>query len=221
MKKLLALALVVLMAALTIAPISAAEMVNTEFENAFGKLPSEYEDGETIALGSLWADGKTNARHATADKFDYIFLKNDGKGDFVIEFEAEEDGIYYFAFRLMGWTKSVLRATDVIIDGGERCRIAYDYAEADQYKDHYFYGVAAELEAGKHTVALSLTEDFDDKNVKTVYMTDMYYYSEPIPEAPAEDAPAATAPATFDAVTLAAAVLALSAAGVAVSKKRK
>ncbi len=228
MKKFLALAIVIIMAVMMVVPCSAeVEMNVAEFENAFDKLPAKYDDATKVALGTLWKDGATNARHGASDKFDYIYLKEDGKGDFVVEIELEEDGIYSFAVGIMGWKKSVLRSTDVIIDDGPRCYMGYDYVDADQHKNHYFYGVEAVLDAGKHTVTFSLAEDFDDSAVKSLYITDLYYVWEPLPEveeAPVvEEAPAAaeTATSTFDASIFALAALVVSGAGVVVSKKRK
>ena len=125
---------------------------------------------------------------------------------------------------IMAWKKSVLRSTDVIIDDAKACYMGYDYVDSDQHKDHYFYGISAILEKGEHTLTLSLSDDFDDKNVKSLYITDFFYVAEEIPEAPAKEAApaaAAKAPATFDALTAVAVVMAVSGAGVVVSKKRK
>lgn len=223
MKKLLALAVGVMMAILMIVPVSAeVKMYNDKFKNQFG-LPSGFENAEKIAFSASWKDGATNARHATSEGFDYIFLKEDGKGDYTVEFEVDKDGIYTFAVRVMGWSKSVLRSTDFIIDDGPRCYMAYDYADDDKKKEQYFYGVQAMLKAGKHTATLSLSEDFDDSKVKSLYITDFLYTWEEIPEIVGDKAPAAAAKsaATFDASILAAAALVVSGAGVVVSKKRK
>ena len=224
MKKFLSLALVLLLAVLMVVPSFAAlELENDKFENSF-TLPSKYKDATHIKFVDFFEEGKTNARKGSSDKFNYVYLKEDGKGDFTVKFTVDETALYDFGISVMGWKKSVLRSTDVIIDDAKACYMGYDYVDSDQQKDHYFYGISAILEKGEHTLTLSLSDDFDDKNVKSLYITDFFYIAEEIPEAPAKaDDPAAStkAPATFDALAAAAVVMAVSGAGVVVSKKRK
>jgi len=239
MKKLIATALVLLLALTLVSPVFAeVEMITDTVENAFDdKLPATYKDAKKVALGPAWSDGATNARHGNAsgngNSFDYIYLKNDGKGNFVVTFKVDEEAIYDFGFSAMAWKKSVLRTTNVSIDDGPAVRLAYDYVDEDQYKNHYFYGMQAILSAGEHKMVFSLTDDFDDTNVKTLYLYEFFYVSEPIPEVVEEEettaAPAAaeapkttpTAAKTADVFVIAIAALAASTAGVVVSKKRK
>jgi len=224
MKKFLSLALVLLLAVLMVVPSFAAlEMEDDKFENSF-TLPAKYKDAKHIKFVDHFTEGATNARKGSSNNYNYVYLKEDGKGDFTVKFTVDETALYDFGLTLMGWNKSVLRTTDVIIDDGPACYMGYDYAAEDQHKDFFFYGISAILEKGEHTLTLSLADDFDDKNVKSLYIVDFFYVAEEIPEAPAKEAaPAAAtkAPATFDAIAIAAVVMAVSGAGVAVSKKRK
>ncbi len=119
----------------------------------------------------------------------------------------------------------MLRATNVSIDDGPSLRIEYDYEDADQYHNHYAYGLSAILDAGEHTMTFTLPDDFDDTNVKTLYFDSFFYVSEPLP---AEDAPvdvaedgAASAPQTADPIIITVAVAAVSGACAVVFKKRK
>ncbi len=54
---------------------------------------------------------------------------------------------------LMVWSKSVNRTTNVKIDDSEWLRIEYDYADDDQFSEHYWTGPQIELTAGEHTPA--------------------------------------------------------------------
>ena len=229
MKKTLSILLALALAILLAFPAFAVEMVNESFEYAFDTLPAKYDDATYISLGELWVDGATNANHNTGggngNEFDYIFLKDNGKGDFVVTFSVDEKAVYDFGFLMMGWAKSVLRATNVSIDDGPSLRIEYDYEDADQYHNHYAYGLSAILDAGEHTMTFTLPDDFDDTNVKTLYFDSFFYVSEPLP---AEDAPAetvedgaATAPQTADPIIITVAVAAVSGACAVVFKKRK
>jgi hypothetical protein len=224
MKKFLALALVVVLAFCSVLPAFAAEK---KMSNQFDKLPSNFKNPTTIKLSTLWKDGTTNAMQQTQPGFDYIYLKNLGKGNFVVEFEVKEAGIYEFGFMLMGWSKSVPRTTNVQIDGkGDTYRMEYDYADADKLKKHYFYGIKQELSAGKHKMELSLTADFDNSKVKSLYIQDFFY--EKTGDIPAATTAATTkapatkpaSPATFDAGIILAVVTAAAGAGVVVSKKK-
>jgi hypothetical protein len=163
----------------------------------------------------------------TQPGFDYIYLKNLGKGNFVVEFEVKEAGIYEFGFMLMGWSKSVPRTTNVQIDGkGDTYRMEYDYADADKLKKHYFYGIKQELSAGKHKMELSLTADFDNSKVKSLYIQDFFYEKTgniPAATTAATQKPTVkpTAPATFDAGIIAVVCAGMSLAGAVVCRKKK
>ena len=216
MKKFLAI-LTALTLALTFAiPTFAAD----ELANVFDKLPDKYSGATVVTLIDQWSDGATNARSGKMENYSYVFLKNDGKGDFVVKFTVDKEAVYDFGFTLMGWTKSVLRATDVSVDGGTKYRIAYDYAESDQYRDHYFYGLKETLKPGEHTMTFSLTSDFDDSTVKTPYFINFFYVSEDLPAAAADTVD--TAPKTADTLSVALLALVVSGLGVtAVIRKKK
>ncbi len=225
MKKFLALALVAVLAFCSVLPAFAAEK---KLSNQFDKLPSNFKNPTTIQLSKVWKDGASNAMHNTREGFDYIYLKNKGLGNFVVEFEVKEAGIYEFGFMLMGYKKGVPRTTNVQIDGkGDVYRMEFDYADANDLKKHYFYGIKQELSAGKHTVVFSLTSDFDDSKVKSLYIQDFFYEKTGnIPAATTaatQKAPATSGSAaqTFDAGIVLAVVAAAAGAGVVVSRKRK
>ncbi|MDD4773142.1 MAG: hypothetical protein PHZ09_05995 [Eubacteriales bacterium] len=238
MKKVLVVALTAMLVCAMTLPLSALELYSNEISNVFDDLPSQYANAVVIPFGDHWTDGATNARHGNVsgqiNDFDYVYLKADDLGDFSVTFNAEKDGLYEFGFTLMGWTKSVLRTTNVKIDDSELVYIAYDYTEENQYHNHYWYGISAILSAGEHTITLSLADDFDDTNVKSLYFANFFYIHTDLPAEPEEtapevvepvveaDTPAPTqAPQTFDiALTgLAAAVTALS--GIVIFKKKK
>ncbi len=219
MKKFLALTLVVLLAFCSVLPMFAAEKT---MSNAFDKLPANFKNPTSIKLAALWKDGATNAMHNTRGDFDYIYLKNKGLGNFVVEFEVKEAGIYEFGFMLMGYKKGVPRTTNVQIDKGDVYRMEYDYTDADDNKKHYFYGIKQELSAGKHTMTLSLTSDFDDSKVKSLYIQDFFY--EKTGDIKAETTKTEvvpSSPATFDAGVLAVVCAGVSLAGAVVCRKKK
>lgn len=242
MKRTLLCVLSVLIALTLALPASALTWTSDVISNAFDELPAEYANATDVALADFWVEGATNARSGEAigqlNDFRYVYLKADGLGDFTVPFTVAEDGVYLFAFRIMGWTASVLRSTNVKIDDSSNVYIAYDYTEENQYHNHYWYGISAELTAGEHTMTLSLADDFDDSNVKSLYFADfLYVYSTPIPEAaaPETEAPAAeteapaaeteaatpAAPQTADLAAASAAAFAAAAVVIiAVSKKR-
>ncbi|MBE6560247.1 MAG: hypothetical protein E7662_03910 [Ruminococcaceae bacterium] len=223
MKKFLALTLVVLLAFCSVMPMFAAEK---KLSNQFDTLPAAFKNPTTIQLSKVWKDGASNAMHNTREGFDYIYLKDQKKGDFVVEFEVKEAGIYEFGFMLMGYKKGVPRTTNVQIDGkGDVYRMEYDYADANDLKKHYFYGIKQELTAGKHTVVFSLTADFDNSKVKSLYIQDFFYEKTGDIQKPAAttNAKPATpsAPATFDAGILAVVCAGVSLAGAVVCRKKK
>lgn len=240
MKKVLALTVTVIIMTAMMLPSSALEFYTKTINNVFDELPPQYANAEVIPFGDYWTEGTTNARHGSVtgqlNDFDYIYLKADGLGDFTVSFTVSEKGLYDFGFTLMGWAKSVLRTTNVRIDDSEPVYIAYDYADENQYHNHYWYGISAILEAGEHTVTLSLADDFDDTNVKSLYFANFFYIKtelpteeteEPVTEAAApveqNTAPAETvsAPQTADIIVTGCIAAAAAVSGIMVSKKKK
>ena len=106
MKKIIATALVLLLALSLVLPVFAeVDMITDTVQSAFDdKLPATYKDAKKVAVGPAWSDGASNARHGNAsgngNSFDYIYLKNDGKGNFVVKFTVDEEAIYDFGFSL-------------------------------------------------------------------------------------------------------------------------
>ena len=227
MKKITAILLTALLLCGLMLPVSALEWIDNEVVDAFSEEPDWYKDATVVEFEDQWTDGTTNANKNNQGDRHYVFLKDNGKGDFILTFKVDKDGIYNFGFELMGWKKSVLRTTNVKIDDADWVRIAYDYEDTPENVDHFWSGLSAALTAGEHTIALSLTEDFDNSNVKSLYFDNFFYsYAGPIAaETEAEtvaevaDAPAA-APQTFDMGIIAAIAAVTAAAGYAVSKKR-
>lgn len=195
-----------------VTPVFALELYSDKIQSQFDNPPDEYANATYVALADSWVEGKTNARHSTADSdygsYDYIYLKADGLGNYTVKFTVAEDGFYKFGFKIMGWTASVLRSTNVYIDDSKNVYIAYDYVEEDQFKPQYWTGISAVLTAGEHSVTLSLADDFDDSSVKSLYFESFFYVKEDLPtaeETPAEASPseaasaeAAPAEATLD-----------------------
>ncbi len=227
MKKLTALFMTALLLCTMMVPVSALEWIDNEVVDAFSEEPDWYGDAKIIEFEDHWTDGATNANKNNQGDRHYIFLKQKNLGDFTMTFTVDKDGIYNFGFELMGWKKSVLRTTNVKIDDAEWVRIGYDYEDTTENVDHFWSGLSAELKAGEHTVTLSLTSDFDDSTVKSLYFDNFFYaYEGPAAvETEAEtvaevvEAPAA-APQTFDMGVIAAIAAVVSAAGYALSKKR-
>jgi len=228
MKKVTAFLLTAMLFCSLLIPVSALEWIDSEMVDAFEEEPDWYGDATIIEFEDHWTDGATNANGNTQGERQYIFLKNKGLGDYTLKFTVDKDGIYNFGFELMGWKKSVLRATNVKIDDGEFVRMAYDYEDTTENVDHFWSGLSAALTAGEHTLTLSLTSDFDDSTVKSLYFDNFFYsYAGPIEveteaETVAEAAVeiVAAAPQTFDMGVLAAIAAVTAAAGYAVSRKR-
>jgi hypothetical protein len=196
MKKVFAITLVVIFTVTMMSPVSALDLYSNTVNNVFDDLPSQYANATIIPFGEYWTEGATNARHGSVtgqlNDFDYVYLKADGLGDFTVTFTADKAGLYDFGFTVMGWTASVLRSTNVKIDDSDFVYLAYDYAEENQYHNQYWYGISAVLEAGEHTVTLSLADDFDDTNVKSLYFTNFFYIQTELPAAQADTSAAAT-----------------------------
>ena len=228
MKKITAFLLTALLLCGLMLPVSALEWIDSEVVDAFEEEPDWYGDAVIIEFEDRWTDGATNANKNNQGDRHYIFLKEKGLGDFTMTFQVDKDGIYNFGFELMGWKKSVLRTTNVKIDDAEWVRIGYDYEDTTENVDHFWSGLSAALTAGEHTLTLSLTSDFDDSTVKSLYFDNFFYsYAGPIEveteaETVAEAAveTVAAAPQTFDMGVLAAIAAVTAAAGYAVSKKR-
>ncbi|MCI8388834.1 MAG: hypothetical protein HFE63_10285 [Clostridiales bacterium] len=213
MKKLISIALVLMLAIFMTIPTFAAE----KLDSCFKAPPEQFKDATTIKLVDSWVDGATNARHNKNDNFDYVFLKEDGKGDFAVKFTVSEDAVYDFAFRLMGWSQGVPRATNVKLDDGAVYRMEATYEDANKEIDQYFYGITATLTAGEHTMTFSVPEDWDDTTIKSLYLCDILYVSSPIP---ATDVPASAA--TSDIAVIAVAAMLVSAGAVlTIVKSRK
>jgi len=228
MKKITAFLLTALLLCGLMLPVSALEWIDSEVVDAFEEEPDWYGDAVVIEFEDRWTDGATNANKNNQGDRHYIFLKEKGLGDFTMTFQVDKDGIYNFGFELMGWKKSVLRTTNVKIDDAEWVRIGYDYEDTTENVDHFWSGLSAALTAGEHTLTLSLTSDFDDSTVKSLYFDNFFYsYAGPIEveteaETVAEAAVeiVAAAPQTFDMGVLAAIAAVTAAAGYAVSRKR-
>lgn len=254
MKKLLSVVIAAVLALVIMTPVSALDFYSTKIENVFDTLPSMYENAVIIPFGEFWVDGETNARHGNAsgnmNEFDYVYLKADGNGDFTVPFTVDASGLYEFGFTLMGWEASVPRSTNVQIDDSEYIYISYDYAAEDKHYNHYWYGISAVLEPGEHSITLSLADDFDDAEVKSLYFVNAFYVQGELPapeelpvvkpveelsvvstENEAADAPVTTsepeatelktAAQTSDFIGIVSVALIVSVSGMIVSKKRK
>lgn len=224
-------------------PVAATSLKTSTVLNNFDTLPSEFENAEFINFDKDYVDGTTNAiRGSATSDYSYVYLKEAGLGDYSIKFSVPEDGTYEFVIRLMGWSKSVTRSTDVRIDDSEKVYFAYDYEDADQYKAQYWTGISVDLTAGEHTITLSLSSDFDNATVKSLYFRDFAFIKvenketvapeteapateAPITEEPATEAPvtdvAPTAPKTADKALIAVSVVALCGCATAVLLKKK
>lgn len=225
MKKLLSLLFVCLLCTALLLPVGAKDWVSDTFVSSFDGAPDWYDDATVVEFEDYYVEGASDARSGDH----YVYLKKQDLGDFSIEFEVDEDGIYDIGVTLMGWTKSVPRSTNMTVDGAPFVYVMFDYEDdSTQYAEQYLTGLQMELKKGTHTFTLSLASDFDDTNVKSLYYDNFFYHkASDIPvETVAEtvavaDVPVAEkAPQTMDIGVFAmiAAVTALG--GYAVSKKR-
>lgn len=195
MKKLLAFLIVCTLCTALFLPVSAAEWVSDTYVSAFDEEPEWFDDATIVEFEDYYEEGETNARAGDH----YVFLKNDGKGDFTIEFDVEEDGIYDIGIALMGWSKSVPRSTNVSVDGAPFVYIMYEYEDdSTQYASQYLTGLQMELVKGMHTFTMSLASDFDDSTVKSLYFDFLFYRK--AADIPTADTEAATATPMVDAV---------------------
>ncbi len=157
-----------------------SEDINYEFET----LPNclYYANFNEIDLTSRCEAGTTNARlnNTYAKAFpglDYIFLKADGLGDFVVEFEIKKSGVWHFAFEIFAIEDDVYerRVTNFKIDNSKELMLDYTHSDECAGKHQYASGFTAELEAGKHFLTLSLPNIFDDNTVKSLFIHKFYY----------------------------------------------
>ena len=185
-------------ALLTLAvPTSALTLKSSTVSNSFDTMPAAFENAEFISFAKDYEEGVTNAISNNDSSFgDYVYLKENGLGDYTVTFNVAEEGTYDFVIRLMGWSKSVPRSTDVSIDDSEKVYFSYDYEDADKFRMQYWTGISADLSAGEHTITLSLASDFDNETVKSLYFHDFALVKAgSTTPAAAEEQPADTTPA--------------------------
>lgn len=175
MKKYLSIIMVAVLCVLLLVPVgAAAEWVSKDLVSQLDDFPEWVMDADEINFAEQYpGDGKTNAHIGYGSSFNYVYLKADDLGDFTVEFSVKEDGLYNIGFKLMAWSKSVLRSTNVKIDDSEWIYVGYDYNDEDQYSEQYWTGLTMNLTKGTHTCTLSLAPDFDNTNVKSLYFCDL------------------------------------------------
>lgn len=207
MKKYLSIIMAAVLCVLLLVPVgAAAEWVSKDLVSQLDDFPEWVMDADEIPFAEQYpGDGMTNAHIGYGSSFNYVYLKADDLGDFTVEFSVKEDGLYNIGFKLMAWSKSVLRSTNVKIDDSEWIYIGYDYNDEDQYSEQYWTGLTMNLTKGTHTCTLSLAPDFDNTNVKSLYFCDLLvgYAGEAAAveavaetEAPETEAPETEAPET-------------------------
>ncbi len=184
MKKTLTLALSALLCTALLIPVGAASWITTETVSQLDEYP-EWVDSATVVELEEFNDGTTDANTGDSGGFAYVFLKQKGLGDFTVPFKVDKAGTYNIGMQLMAWAKSVPRSTEFKIDDSEWIYVCYDYNDEDQYSDQFVTGLTMYLEAGDHTVTLSLADDFDDSTVKSLYF-DKFLYAFASEDKPAE-----------------------------------
>ena len=147
------------------------QWVNKDFTSTYDD-PDWHGDVSDVDFEDSWEEGATNARNGSY----YVYLKGDGKGDYSVEFETKEDGLYEVDVCLMAWEKSVLRATNIKIDDSDWIRLAFDYENEEKQLEQYITGLTINLTKGTHKFTLGLPEDFDDTTVKTLYFDYFFYH---------------------------------------------
>lgn len=175
MKKYFGIILSCIICVLLLVPVSATTWITSELTNELDSSPDWVDDATVVEFEDSYVDGVTNAKSGNQPGFDYVFLKDSGLGDYTVEFTVDKDGVYNIGFKLMAWSKSVPRSTNVKVDDAEWVYVSYDYNDDDQYSDHYWTGLSAELTKGIHTFTLSLAPDFDDSTVKSLYFDNFFY----------------------------------------------
>ena len=175
MKKYLSIIKAAVLCVLLLVPVgAAAEWVSKDLVSQLDDFPEWVMDADEINFAEQYpGDGMTNAHIGYGSSFNYVYLKADDLGDYTVEFSVKEDGLYNIGFKLMAWSKSVLRSTNVKIDDSEWIYIGYDYNDEDQYSEQYWTGLTMNLTKGTHTCTLSLAPDFDNTNVKSLYFCDL------------------------------------------------
>lgn len=175
MKKYLSIIMAAVLCVLLLVPVgAAAEWVSKDLVSQLDDFPEWVMDADEINFAEQYpGDGMTNAHIGYGSSFNYVYLKADDLGDFTVEFSVKEDGLYNIGFKLMAWSKSVLRSTNVKIDDSEWIYIGYDYNDEDQFSEQYWTGLTMNLTKGTHTCTLSLAPDFDNTNVKSLYFCDL------------------------------------------------
>ena len=230
MKKLFAAVFALVLCAALLVPVSAVNWKNNTFTSGLDEEPDWYASAEIVEFEDTFEEGTTNARSGNY----YVYLKNDGKGDFSVPFEVKEDGLYDIGITLMAWAKSVPRSTNVRIDDSDWVYVMFDYEDENKELPQYLTGLQIELKKGTHTFTLSLAPDFDDSAVKSLYFDNFFFKkaADPVPETTVETVAApetvadtaettvvTPAPKTFDMGIIAAVAAIVSAAGYVVAKK--
>ena len=230
MKKILSVLVAVVLCTALLIPVSAAAWKSNTFTSVYDEEPAWLADAEVVEFEDTYEEGATNARAGGY----YVYLKNDGKGDFTIEFEVKENGTYDIGFTLMPVGQSVPRSTNVRIDDAEWVYMNFQYTDETEGKVQYITGLQIDLTKGKHTLTLSLASDYDDSTVKSLFYDNFFYKkaADPVPETEAVVVETAAetaaetvaetvtaAPQTFDMGIIAAVAAIVSAAGYAVAKK--
>lgn len=230
MKKLFAAVFALVLCAALLVPVSAVNWKNNTFTSGLDEEPDWYASAEIVEFEDTYEEGATNARAGGY----YVYLKNDGKGDFSVPFEVKEDGLYDIGITLMAWAKSVPRSTNVRIDDSDWVYVMFDYEDENKELPQYLTGLQIELKKGTHTFTLSLAPDFDDSAVKSLYFDNFFFKkaADPVPETTVETVAApetvadtaettvvTPAPKTFDMGIIAAVAAIVSAAGYVVAKK--
>ena len=230
MKKLFAAVFALVLCAALLVPVSAVNWKNNTFTSGIDEEPDWYASAEVVEFEDTFEEGTTNARSGNY----YVYLKNDGKGDFTVPFEVKEDGLYDIGITLMAWGKSVPRSTNVRIDDSDWVYVMFDYEDENKELPQYLTGLQIELKKGTHTFTLSLAPDFDDSAVKSLYFDNFFFKkaADPVPETTVETVAApetvadtaettvvTPAPKTFDMGIIAAIAAIVSAAGYVVAKK--
>ncbi len=146
--------------------------VNTNFTASFDD-PDWHDSADDIEFEDSYVADETNC--LMNDGSYYVFLKNFGKGDYSVEFETTEDGLYEIAICLMAWQKSVPRATNVKVDDSDWVRLEFDYIDEDKELEQFITGLTVNLTKGTHKLTLGLPEGHDDTTLKTLYF-DYFFF---------------------------------------------
>ena len=171
--------------------------VSSSFTSSFDD-PDWHASAEDIEFEDSYVADATNC--LMNDGSYYVFLKNFGKGDYSVEFEAKEDGLYEIGICLMAWQKSVPRATNVKVDDSDWVRLEFDYNDEDKQLEQFITGLTINLTKGTHKLTLGLPEGHDDTTLKTLYFD--YFFTRKVGEmGTASAAPASAPAASADYVT--------------------